>query len=366
MPHAAPTVPLHEGSRASTHAAELAAALASGRVVGLPRETVYALAVRGDDPAARAELLRLVGDPDARPTWQVTGADALAGWSGFGVRARRLVQRYWPGPLALVLPGAPPAHPHLAQSGWTAVRAPAHEGARAVLAACAFPVIALDAKGAAGEPLLEAADVARRFGAGLAALGDGGRCRLGEASSVLAIGSGRFEVLHTGILSRADLAATSGRRIAFVCTGNTCRSPMALALARRLVSERLGLPSRDGAGLEQVGFELASFGVAAQPGARASANAVTAMKERGLDLGGHRSHQAIPEELARFDEILGLTRGHVAAITAALPPRLAERVELLDPRGRDVPDPIGGSLDDYKACAAAIEEALVLRVAHWA
>jgi len=366
MPHTAPTIPLHDGSSVSTQVAQIAAALASGRVVGLPRETVYAIAARGDDPAARARLVGLSTDPHARPTWQVADAQALAGWSGFGVRAQRLVRRYWPGPLALLLPGAPPGHDELAHDGWTMVRAPAHDGARAVLATCDFPVIALDAHSPEGEPLLEAADVARRYGADLAALGDGGRCRLGEASTVLAIGPGRFEVLHTGILSRADLAATSGRRIAFVCTGNTCRSPMALAIARRLLAERLGLPSRDGAGLERVGFESASFGVAAQPGARASAHAAVAMKERGLDLASHRSQQAIPEELARFDEILGLTKAHVAAITASLPPRLAERVHLLDPSGRDVPDPIGGSLADYQACAAVIEEALRQRLPGWA
>jgi len=364
MHSAIETVTLPDAAPSPASVRALVQALEHGHVVGLPRETVYGLAVRGDRPEARARLAEAAGS-EALPTWQVASAAALAGWDALGARVERLVARYWPGPLALLLPGAPPAHPELARDGWTSVRAPAHAGLAAVLAAAPFPVVALDARRPDGRPCLLASDVAEHVGARVHTVGDGGPCRLGEASTGLAIGPGRFEVLHTGLLDRHDLLQTAGRRIAFVCTGNTCRSPMARVLARALVAERLGGVEASDARLAEFGFEIGSFGVAAGPGARASQHAVTAMRRRGIDLSSHRSTQAVPEELARFDEILGLTRSHVAAITAALPPRLAARVALLDPQGRDVADPVGGSLEDYLACAEAITAALDERVRSW-
>ncbi|MEZ5980602.1 MAG: L-threonylcarbamoyladenylate synthase [Planctomycetota bacterium] len=343
-------------------AKELADALRSGGVVGIPTETVYGLAVRADDDGAMARLVELKGrEATKATTWHVASASALEGFAGFGPRARRLAARYWPGPLTLVLPGVPAGLERAAKDGWIGVRCPAHSGARAVLAACDFPVVASSANRSGESPCVDAACVRAAFGSELAGLGDGGACRVAEASVVLAIGPGRFEVLREGLLSREQLVATSGRRIAFVCTGNTCRSPMAEALARRAVEERVG--TRD---LASVGFEVASFGVFAGPGAPASQHSVEAMARRGLDLSRHGASPAVPERLATFDSIYGLTRSHVEALVSILPPRLAGRVELLDPKGRDVPDPVGKDLAEYLRCADAIEAAIRERAPSWA
>ena len=78
-----------------------------------------------------------------------------------------------------------------------------------------------------------------------------------------------------GLLPVDDLRAAAGLRIGFVCTGNTCRSPMAETLARAILRERLGTGD-----LASFGFEVRSAGVYAGAGAGASAHAVTAMDER--------------------------------------------------------------------------------------
>ena len=367
MPEAPAVVALPDSSAdlASDAVEVLVAALRSGRVVGLPTETVYGLAARADDGDALAALLAAKGIERARAlTWHLGSTAPLEGWDGFGPRARRLAERYWPGPLTLVLPGVPPGLERVAADDWTGARVPAHAGIRAVLDACDFPVVATSANATGEPPLVDAAAVAAAFGERLAAVGDGGPARMQEASTVLALGPGRFEVLREGLLDRGDLARASGRRIAFVCTGNTCRSPMAQTLARAALRERVG--AGDDAELESLGFRVASFGVHAMPGAPASAHAVTAMERRGLDLTQHASTPASVEELATFDEIYGLTASHVAAIVQALPPRLAERVTKIDPEGRDVADPVGGSLDDYLACAEQIDAALRVRLDGWA
>jgi protein-tyrosine phosphatase len=163
-------------------------------------------------------------------------------------------------------------------------------------------------------------------------------------------------------LSIDQLRETAGLRIGFVCTGNTCRSPMAEALARDIVAERLRIaPGRIG----DFGFAIESMGVLAGEGAPAAEHAVTVMQRRGLDLSRHVSEPATLERVSALDHVFGLTQSHVEALRAMLPPRKSAIVDLLDPDGDDVPDPIGGSLEDYRRCADSIEKAIARRATTW-
>ena len=126
------------------------------------------------------------------------------------------------------------------------------------------------------------------------------------------------------------------RRILFVCDGNTCRSPMAEAVARRLLGGSI---------------DIASTGLEADEGASATKDAVRAMKERGLDIRAHRSRSLSALNLLDFDLLIALT------------PRIAQalRGEGADPSkltALDVPDPYCKGLETYRATAVAIERDL--------
>jgi protein-tyrosine-phosphatase len=180
---------------------------------------------------------------------------------------------------------------------------------------------------------------------------------------VLRVGPGSFQVLREGLLDLKALREAAGLRLAFVCTGNTCRSPMAEGLARAALSRRLEVaPER----LGDFGFEIVSMGVFAMPGAPASAHAVEVLDPLGIDLRSHRSRYAVPDEIARFDRVYAMTHSHLEALRLMLPPGKDRNCELLDPEGNDVGDPVGGPREDYERAAEEIARAIERRLDEWA
>lgn len=137
-------------------------------------------------------------------------------------------------------------------------------------------------------------------------------------------------------------------RILFVCTGNTCRSALAEAVARKVAVER---------GLSDV--EVNSAGTSAWDGAPASDGALLVGMERGLDLSQHRAQMLTRELLRDADIILAMGPHHLERIEAL---GGSERSFLLTDfasRGassRPVSDPIGGDLDVYRATADELEQ----------
>lgn len=341
--------------------------LASGAVVALPTETVYGFAVRADHAPAVAALRALKGSAADRPlTWHVGDARVLERFEHLRALARRLADRYWPGPLTMVLEGVPAGLEDVAHEGWTGVRFPAHLGTAGILAQADFPVVMTSANRAQDPPLTRAGAIAETFAgeSAIALVVDGGPARLGEPSGVLRLGRGVFALLREGLLPIADLRRTAGLRIAFCCTGNTCRSPMAEGLTRHRIAQALGA-APDEEALAAFGFVVRSMGVAAGAGERAARHAVAVLAELGIDLSGHRSNAAVLEDLVAADRVYCMTAGHLEALRSMLPPNRAKHVALIDPSGEDVPDPVGGSAADYAACAERLDAAIRARLGDW-
>jgi protein-tyrosine phosphatase len=143
-----------------------------------------------------------------------------------------------------------------------------------------------------------------------------------------------------------------------VCTGNTCRSPMAAALLRHMIADSLGTSP---ANLEDRGIRVDSAGTFAGSGGQASAEAVQVMKRRGIDLSDHRSQPLTAELIEQADLIYTMTESHRRAVLERVPSAEA-RCRLLAPDG-DIRDPIGQSVEVYAACAQRIESALKGRLA---
>ena len=126
----------------------------------------------------------------------------------------------------------------------------------------------------------------------------------------------------------------------FVCTGNTCRSPMAAALARAAIDRR---------GWKNV--EVGSAGVAASPGAPASDPVGPVLSEEGVELGLHEARALTPELLAWADFIFVMSPGHLNAVEAmGGGEKSALITEFLpgDEAGGAIADPIGGDVETYR------------------
>lgn len=132
--------------------------------------------------------------------------------------------------------------------------------------------------------------------------------------------------------------------VVFVCTGNTCRSPMAEVYLKALC-ERMELP-----------ITVRSAGVAAFPGAPASDQSVQVMAQQGIDLADHRSSALSRYLMDEADLVVAMTRNHEQAILGCFP-EYAEKVETLL-GDRDVSDPFGGTPDQYQHCFMLMKSAL--------
>ena len=108
-------------------------------------------------------------------------------------------------------------------------------------------------------------------------------------------------------------------------------------------------------------WRIESAGTAAFGGGHAASNAVEALRETGVDIGGHRSQPVRADTVEEADRVWVMTESHRRSLLDYAPDA-AERVQLLDPGGGSVADPIGGDLDEYRRTRDLLDSYLERRM----
>jgi protein-tyrosine phosphatase len=320
-------------------------ALGAGGVVAFPTETSYVLAARGSDAAA---VERLRGQDEKAPvsfSVAVSGmAQAIELLPGMSPLARRLARRCWPGPVTLLCPAgsegdAPQLPPPLRAQGELALCCPAHGAILHALRELNTPLVIMSL----------AATEAPALGDEVALVIDDGPCRYDQPPTVVRVGAG-WELVHEGVIPRPQLEIQAACVVLFICTGNTCRSPLAEALCKKKLADRLGCTPDE---LPQRGFVVLSAGISACDGDEAATAAVAVAREYGADLSQHFSQALDPSLASQADALVCMTQWHLEAVRNYFHD-LGCQPRLLSPEGTDLADPIGQEEAVYRGCGEQI------------
>ncbi len=365
------TVALEPDDGRSPELNRVAGALREGAVVIFPTETVYGIGASAASESGMRRLQAIKHREATKPfTVHVGNRDSVEAFAPAVSRlGRRLIRKALPGPVTLIFevsrPEAAAAYHRLSPAGVAAiygsgkvgVRCPAHEVASGLAIFADVPMVASSAN-AAGDPPPAAIDqIAPAMLEEADYVIDSGATRYRKASTVVMLEGEGFQVLREGVLDERTIRRLARLTITFVCTGNTCRSPMAAGLCRAMLAKRLGTTPE---ALPDLGVIVQSAGVGGGPGAPATAEAVEACRRRGVNISGHRSQPLGYEVVNGSDYIFVMTAGHLEAVRSMLP-LPPDRLMLLDETG-DIADPIGGPSAHYEQAAEQIERALERRL----
>ena len=343
-------------------------ALMAGGVVVLPTETVYGAAAMLNQPNATARLKAFRNGGDNKPlTIHLAKPDDAKSYLGpLTDFEKRLIHKLWPGPVGLAFDVPPGRQTEVAKllklpkadlyDGQTiTLRCPDHPFTSEVLAQVDGPVVLTMASPAGSSTRMDT--LATELAGKVDLLFDAGPTRYTKPSTLLKVGRDRYEIVRGGVYDDRIIDKLLKTTFLFVCSGNTCRSPMAEAIARNLLAKRLHVSEPE---LENKGINVISAGSFAMPGAKATPPAIEALKDLGIDLTRHRSRPLTVELIHEADAIFVMGRGHAAAVTGLVPSAI-DKVQTLKPDA-DIEDPIGADVSVYRELAGELQTLIETRL----
>jgi L-threonylcarbamoyladenylate synthase len=198
-----------EAGRPERHALSGAAAiLRDGGVVAYPTDTLYGLAANPFSGAAMAQLYRIKGRPvDLAIPLIAAGLDQIESAGGvLSTVSRRLAERFWPGPLTIVVPKSAQVPDEVTSGGDSvAVRVPDHPLARALIREAGAPLATTSANLSGGPSPVTAHEVSAQLAGRVALILDGGRCPGGVASTVVDLTGSSPVILRPGPISLEEI-----------------------------------------------------------------------------------------------------------------------------------------------------------------
>lgn len=341
----------------------------AGALVAFPTETVYGIAC-----AAKADSLARLDNiknraADKYYTLHISDKKQSRSYlPNIGLRAEKLIKTAWPGPLTIVFELDELSIKKLRNSiknevfqclyrnNSIGIRCPDNTVASLLLQQTTHPVVAPSANISSRPPAVNAEEVIEQLDGQIDLLLDTGLCRYQRSSTVVKISNNRLEILRPGVYTAQKLQEASKVKFLFVCTGNTCRSPMAEAMFSKYLAEKLDSKVDN---LDKMGYKVLSAGTMGLVGVAASQEAVMACAAKGFDIKKHKSAALSQKLIEESDYIFVMSSSHRKQIVE-VNPEAADKCFLL--ADKDVPDPIGQSQKVYDDCASVIEQAVKKKI----
>lgn len=331
--------------------------ISKGGIVALPTETVYGLSARYDMEKSVNKLYEIKKRPKNKPFSLAVASIEKAIKSYFEIMppfAYRLIEKFWPGPLTIIYYGT--------SGKKVGIRIPSHKVAEEILRKVDMPVYLPSANISGEKDAVCASEVEAAFRGKIDLIVDAGACSHGSPSTILDLTCKPFKALREGFISNGDIAKVFiKKRIVFVCTGNSCRSPMAqFLLAKYLKEVRPFYDER---------YEVISAGISAFSGSGAASSVTHILEEsEGLDLSSFSAQRLDSRMILSSDLIFTMEDFQKDYILNSVPQsegRVFNLKKFLPAeQERDIPDPIGTGPDNYRKVYSLIKEA-ILELRDW-
>jgi len=319
----------------------------SGGLVIVPTETVYGVCANANDAKAIERLYAVKQRPRNKPFSLLIDAEeqaeALA--EGLSPKVYRIMDKFWPGPLTIILKAK--------KGGTLGLRMPADPVALALARLSGVPLACPSANISGQEPPVDFNQALAQLGNAVDLAIDAGPTQHKLESTIADLTGDEVVIAREGAIKKSEIEfAAKRKQVLFVCTGNSCRSVM----AEGLLQKKLKDSNRDD-------VDVISAGILLIGGLSASEGTKEVMKNAGIDVSRHRSQQINKEMLLRSDLILVMEKVHEKEVLRAAP-EAKNRVFLLKEFAKirdddlEVHDPLGHSLDYYEDIFYIIKEAV--------
>ncbi|MBI5804515.1 threonylcarbamoyl-AMP synthase [candidate division TA06 bacterium] len=330
-----------DGDGVTETASQAVGALNRGEVMAFPTDTVYGLGCRADLPQAVKKIYRLKGRNFSKPLILFVKNPRELEQLVLNVPdyTAKLMKVYWPGQLTMVFPASDQVKKWgLDKNGTIGIRIPRHKALQAILDQINGPLATTSANVSGAQESCNVEQVMESFKDPVDLILDGGELPRCRPSTVLDLSREHPVILRRGDIGRRELSELLQQpikqdkvEVLFVCTGNTCRSPMAEGYLKNILPKNW-----------KDKVVVRSCGTRALPGMPATDKGQETARKFGFDLSSHHSRTLTDSLAKQADIIIALEDGHRQDIIKLYP---KAQVSLLAVDG--VADPIGGTLEDY-------------------